>query len=90
MKLGLRPEHIAAAPRPDGHSVAVPGTLRALEHMGNEVFVHFSLGEVPMTARVPADQQHGLQGLARGARHDFHLQMAACHLFDAGTGLRLC
>ena len=90
VKLGLRPEHISAAPRPDGHSVAVSGTLRALEHMGNEVFVHFNLGPVPMTARVPADQLHGLQTLARGAVHDFHLQMAACHLFDAGSGRRLC
>ena len=89
-KFGLRPEHISAAARADGDGVEVQGTLRTLEHMGNEVFVHFSLGEVWMTARVPADQQHGLQDLARGGAHGFHLQMSACHLFDASTGLRLC
>jgi oligogalacturonide transport system ATP-binding protein len=67
----------------------VPGVLHTLEHMGNEVFVHFSIGGVPMTARVPADQQHGLQDLPRGAAHTFHLQMAACHLFDADSGRNL-
>ena len=90
IQFGLRPEHIAAGARPEGDSVEVPGTLRSLEHMGNEVFVHFNLGTVPMTARVPADQLHGLQDLQRGAAHPFHLQMARCHLFDAVSGARLC
>jgi oligogalacturonide transport system ATP-binding protein len=35
VKLGLRPEHIALAPRADGHSTPVAATLRTLEHMGN-------------------------------------------------------
>ena len=90
IKFGLRPEHISALARPEGDSIAVPGTLRSLEHMGNEVFVHFALGELSLTARVPADQLHGLQGLARGAAHAFHLQMQRAHLFDAASGLRLC
>jgi len=90
IKFGLRPEHISAHARPEGDSVAVHGTLRSLEHMGNEVFVHFALGELPLTARVPADQLNGLQGLARGAAHPFHLQMQRAHLFDAASGLRLC
>ncbi len=90
LRFGLRPEHIGAVPRPAGDSLAVPGTLRSLEHMGNEVFVHFSLGELPMTARVPADQLDGLQALSRGDRHAFHLQMGAGHFFDAASGARLC
>jgi oligogalacturonide transport system ATP-binding protein len=89
LRFGLRPEHISASARPQGDSTAVPGVLHTLEHMGNEVFVHFSIGGVPMTARVPADQQHGLQDLPRGAAHTFHLQMAACHLFDADSGRNL-
>jgi hypothetical protein len=51
--------------------------------MGNEVFVHFDIGAVPMTARVPADQLQALPGAARGSSHTFHLQMAACHLFHS-------
>ena len=90
VKFGLRPEHIAAAPRPEGDTTALPGTLRSLEHMGNEVFVHFSAGELPLTARVPADQLNGLQHLPRGGSHVFHLQMQRAHFFDAASGVRLC
>ena len=90
VKLGLRPEHIGLASRADGSSTAARATLRTLEHMGNEVFVHLSLGALPLTARVPADQLQGLHGLARGAAHPVYLQMAACHLFDAASGERLC
>jgi oligogalacturonide transport system ATP-binding protein len=91
IRFGLRPEHVSAHARPEGDSVEVAGTLRSLEHMGNEVFVHFSLGAVPLTARVPADQLHGLQDKPRGAAHTFHLQMARSHIFDAaGVGARLC
>ncbi len=94
LKFGLRPEHISAGPRSAGDSTPVRGTLRSLEHMGNEVFVHFTVGHdasaVPLTARVPADQQHALPGAARGSAHTFHLQMAACHLFDETSGARLC
>ncbi len=89
LRFGLRPEHVSALPRPDGHSLEVPGTLRSLEHMGNEVFVHFAVGALPFTARVPADQLGALAGLPRGAAHGFHFQMAACHLFDAAGGRRL-
>ncbi len=88
--LGLRPEHIGLAPRAAGQTTPAVGALRTLEHMGNEVFVHFDLGSVPLTARVPADELHGLQALPRGGVHAVHVQMAACHVFDAGSGLRLC
>ncbi|MDH4390774.1 MAG: sn-glycerol-3-phosphate ABC transporter ATP-binding protein UgpC [Aquabacterium sp.] len=90
LTFGLRPEHISALPRPDGSSLPVAGTLRQLEHMGNEVFVHFSLGAHGLTARVPADQLGDLAGAQRGAIAWFHLQMAQCHLFATDTGLRLC
>ncbi|MDN3921284.1 ABC transporter ATP-binding protein [Roseateles violae] len=89
VRFGLRPEHISAAPRAQGDSVAVPATLRFIEHMGSEVFVHLDIGEVPMTARVPSDQLNGLAEKARGAQHDFHLQLGQAHLFDAETGLNL-
>ena len=89
VKWGLRPEHIALAPRADGLSTPAPATLRTLEHMGNEVFVHFNVGKVPLTARVPADQLHGMNTAARGAAFTAYLQMPACHLFDSTSGSRL-
>ncbi|HNV59029.1 MAG TPA: sn-glycerol-3-phosphate ABC transporter ATP-binding protein UgpC [Rhodoferax sp.] len=86
VQLGLRPEHVSAGPRPQGDSVPVPGTLRFVEHMGSEVFVHFTVGDLALSARVPADELHGLQNKTRGAAHEFHLQMQRVHLFDAESG----
>jgi hypothetical protein len=42
-----------------------------------------------MTARIPAEQAVALNGLARGDTLTLHLQMSACHLFDATNGLNL-
>jgi len=89
VQFGLRPEHVSAGPRPHGDSVPVQGTLRFTEHMGSEVFVHFKVGDFAMSARVPADELHGLQDKARGAAHVFHFQMHRAHLFDAETGVSL-
>jgi oligogalacturonide transport system ATP-binding protein len=89
VKFGLRPEHVSAAPRPQGDSTEVAGTLRFCEHMGSEIFVHFDVGTVPMTARVPSDQAHGLTDMPRGSAHSFHFQLERCHLFDAENGLNL-
>ncbi|WIV97887.1 ABC transporter ATP-binding protein [Kinneretia aquatilis] len=89
IKFGLRPEHISAQARPQADSLAVPATLRFMEHMGSEVFVHLSIGDQPLTARVPADQLNGLADKQRGDSHLFHLQMACAHLFDADTGANL-
>mgnify|MGYP000899785730 FL=1 len=89
VQFGLRPEHVSAGPRPQGDSVPVRGTLRFTEHMGSEVFVHFKVGDLAMSARVPADELHGLQDKARGAEHVFHFQMQRAHLFDAESGVSL-
>jgi oligogalacturonide transport system ATP-binding protein len=89
VKFGLRPEHLGAVPRAQGDSFAVPGTLRFLEQMGNEVFVHLALGGSSMTARVPPDQLGGLQDKPRGAAHEFHLQLGFAHLFDGASGATL-
>nr|WP_315491312.1 sn-glycerol-3-phosphate ABC transporter ATP-binding protein UgpC [uncultured Rhodoferax sp.] len=89
VKFGLRPEHVSAGPRAQGDSVPVQGSLRFTEHMGSEVFVHFNVGDLTLSARVPADELHGLQDKVRGAAHTFHLQMQRCHLFDADSGLTL-
>ncbi len=89
VQFGLRPEHVSAGPRPQGDSVPVEGTLRFAEHMGSEVFVHFTVGDNAMSARVPADELHGLQDKARGAAHVFHFQMQRAHLFEAQSGVSL-
>ena len=89
VKFGLRPEHVSAGPRPQGDSVPLQGTVRFTEHMGSEVFVHFNVGDLALSARVPPDQMHGLQDKARGAAHTFHLQLERSHFFDATSGVSL-
>ncbi|WP_269532893.1 ABC transporter ATP-binding protein [Chitinimonas sp. BJYL2] len=89
VRFGLRPEHISAQPRQQGDTFEVQTQYRFMEHMGSEVFVHFDLGGLPLSARVPADQLNGLASLDRGDAHTFHLQLACCHLFDAETGANL-
>lgn len=90
VRFGLRPEHIGLSPRADGQSTAVQAQLRALEHMGNEVFVHLGLGDVPLTARVAAEEATALRDAPRGTECTAYLHLGAGHLFDAETGVRLC
>jgi oligogalacturonide transport system ATP-binding protein len=89
VKLGLRPEHITAGGRKDVPVVEVDGALRFVEHMGSEVFVHFDLGGVPFTSRVPADQLAGVDRKQRGETHRFGFQMTQCHAFDNDSGSNL-
>jgi ABC-type sugar transport system ATPase subunit len=89
VQLGLRPEHILARAPADAPSVAVQGTLRFMEHLGSEVFVHFNIGSLPVTARLGADQLGDLQGKERGHSHTFYLHMGRCLFFDADSGLNL-
>jgi oligogalacturonide transport system ATP-binding protein len=89
VKFGLRPEHVSAGPRLKGDSTPVHGTLRFMEHMGSEVFVHFTVGATTLSARVPSDALEGLDQKQRGDDHVFHFQMNCCHLFDQGTGASL-
>jgi len=88
VRFGLRPEHIGVTAHGDG-AAAVAATLRFAEHMGNEVFVHADIGNLPVTARVPAADAETLHAKTRGAELTLHLQMNAAHLFDAETGVAL-
>ncbi|MDP3083522.1 MAG: sn-glycerol-3-phosphate ABC transporter ATP-binding protein UgpC [Rubrivivax sp.] len=89
VRVGLRPEHISAKPRPQGDSHPVPARLRFVEHMGSEVYVHFDLGTLPMTARVPAEEAGELAETGRGEACTLHLQLRRAHLFDAVSGVAL-
>ena len=89
VKFGLRPEHVSAGPRLKGDSTPVHGKLRFMEHMGSEVFVHFTVGATIWSARVPSDALEGLDQKQRGDDHVFHFQMNCCHLFDQNSGASL-
>jgi oligogalacturonide transport system ATP-binding protein len=89
VKFGLRPEHIGIAPLAGDGGARVPAKLRFAEHMGNEVFVHAQIGDLLVTARVPAPQAEALHASPRGSELTLYLQMDAAHLFDAAGGASL-
>ncbi len=82
---GLRPEHISAVARPD--AVPMQATLKFVEHMGSEVYVHADLGGLAMSARVPAEQAGALEAAERGSVVTLHGLMGHAHLFDAESGV---
>ena len=84
---GLRPEHIGAVARPD--AVPMQATLKFVEHMGSEVYVHADMGGLAMSARVPAEQATALESAERGSSITLHGLMEHAHLFDAETGVVL-
>ncbi|MFC7458889.1 ABC transporter ATP-binding protein [Hydrogenophaga defluvii] len=89
IRFGIRPEHVTAGAEQDGVH-RVEGRLRFMEHMGSEVFVHFDIGDVPLTCRVPPEQLQGLEHKQRGDKHTFGFHMHQCHAFaHEGDGRNL-
>ncbi len=87
---GIRPEHITSGSHKEQPVTPVPGVVRFIEHMGSEVFVHFDLGDVPFSCRIPSDQLCGIDKKQRGDRHNFGFQMSMCHAFEnEGDGRNL-
>ena len=88
IRFGLRPEHITSGAQKDQPVTLVEGSVRFVEHMGSEVFVHFDIGDVPMSCRVPSDQLCGIDQKQRGDKHQFGLQMGMCHAFETSGDSR--
>ncbi len=89
LQLGLRPEHFGVQARPQGDDHPLPATLRFVEHMGNELFVHAELAGTPVTARIPAEQGGAWVEAGRGSALTLHLQPGQAHLFDPHDGRSL-
>ncbi len=82
--LGIRPEDLELVGKTRGQE-ARPGTLavtaRVVEPMGNEIFLHASLGETPLLARIGPEYVPEV-----GAEYLLELDTGRAHLFDAETG----
>ncbi|WP_319518519.1 ATP-binding cassette domain-containing protein [uncultured Martelella sp.] len=98
VRFGIRPEHIvtpeSAALRRDENAIIAEATgpIRLVEHMGNEVYVHFDLEGLPFTARVPTDDAQSLDASMRGEPFRFSFIMEKSHVFagdEAGINLTL-
>jgi sn-glycerol 3-phosphate transport system ATP-binding protein len=78
--VGIRPEQLITAPGGDALTVKVD----LVEPLGADTLVHARLAETLVTARLP-----GQVDFAEGAPLTLHIDPAAIHLFDAGSGARL-
>ncbi len=78
--LGIRPEHIRLAPRPD--SASVSGRILVKEEMGHELIVYFDeMDSGQMIARLTSERGR----VAVREREEFAFDMEQCHLFDKDT-----
>jgi len=81
---GLRPEHILSAEFAKIPGVEVKGNIEIVELMGNEVIIHFKVGENTMIARIDPHSK-----IDREKQHTFLMDMSFSHFFDKETGLNI-
>jgi multiple sugar transport system ATP-binding protein len=75
--LGVRPEHVRLTP-----GNGIPGRVELAEPLGNELLLHVSVGEHPVTARLPSGAPP-----AAGTVVHLALDPDRIHLFDRESGL---
>ncbi|WP_206957140.1 ABC transporter ATP-binding protein [Trinickia acidisoli] len=78
--LGIRPEHLSAAPEGDVSQSAcsIVRTVQLVEQLGEAAYVHLDQpGGTPLLAKA-----QGTSPLRPGDRQAFHLSAGAWHLFD--------
>jgi multiple sugar transport system ATP-binding protein len=78
--MGVRPEHVRLAPPGSG----IPGRVELAEPLGNELLLHVSAGEHPLTARLPAGTPP-----ATGSAVHLEMDSGRIHLFDRESGVAL-
>jgi multiple sugar transport system ATP-binding protein len=83
--LGLRPEHLQLAQAPGPIAAAqFDAVLEVIEPVGNEMYLHLRLGEIPLVARVAPQPLP-----APGERVRLEFDPSRLHVFDADSGRRL-
>ena len=79
--LGIRPEHLLDKPTDTQADNVVRGTVLLIEIMGNELIVHVDVTGQTVIGRLDAHAP-----VARGAEHEFMLDMRYSHFFDPESG----
>lgn len=80
---GIRPENIGTrdtAPKIEENFLR--GRISVVEQMGNEEYIHFTLGKNQFTSRIPVEKAGGA---THGIDYDFWYDMNKCHIFDFHT-----
>jgi multiple sugar transport system ATP-binding protein len=82
---GIRPENVLPAGRPTrGEAAPVEATVDIVETLGDELVVHARAGEDVLVFKEDPHQAPEI-----GAKVALQLDLAALHLFDAGTEKRI-
>ncbi len=81
VKVGLRPEHLRLVPEISGLGEYV-GTVRHLEHLGSDVYLHVVLSDGTTTAIVRSDPDHAM-GIGHGDTVRIAETRGAAMIFDA-------
>ena len=80
--VGIRPEHLALGDV-GAEEPSVTATVRLVEHLGPELYVHLVVSGNPLVARVPATT-----AVRVGETRKVSVNVAATHLFDAAEDQR--
>ncbi len=79
---GIRPEHIRYRSTPQPDKPTLLADIQLIEAMGNEMYLHFVIGELPLLSRTAYECCAALQA---GDSGHFELDLAQAHLFDVHT-----
>ena len=79
---GIRPEHVGTKLTDQNKNEYKKGGIVAIEQMGNEEYVYFTIKGVSFISRIPSDKAHGLE---MGMNEDFYFNMEFAHIFDYET-----
>ena len=85
--LGLRPEHILAAPSPQESKVLhapFEASVWVVEPLGSEKYVHLRVGRSTVVARLGSDSSHRI-----GEKAVFLANMEKSYFFDPDSGLAI-
>ncbi|TPW03286.1 MAG: multiple sugar transport system ATP-binding protein [bacterium] len=83
LELGIRPEDLVPAKTVEA-SASLTATVRLVEPMGSETFVHLSAGTGALLARLAGDRLPTV-----GSTLELHFDPARAHLFDVAGGTAL-
>ncbi|PKM94871.1 MAG: sugar ABC transporter ATP-binding protein [Firmicutes bacterium HGW-Firmicutes-1] len=75
--LGIRPEDIELSN--DQNENDIDGYVEVIEHLGNESYIHFKLGDIKLVSRINSLDSKDIK-VERS--HSFKFCMEKCHVFD--------
>ncbi|MDP8257709.1 MAG: sn-glycerol-3-phosphate ABC transporter ATP-binding protein UgpC [Candidatus Alcyoniella australis] len=82
--LGIRPEHLRIAPRPDRPAAVFSGVVEVVEPLGSEVVLYLRVGPLLLAATTDPDR-----AAAPGDTLTLHAEVDALKVFDAQTEINL-